>query len=138
MHKKRNFRPSPALVVASLALLISLGGAGYAASRLPPNSVGSAQVIDHSLLSKDFGRGQLPRGPRGSQGPAGQPGSQGPAGQPGSQGAAGQPRPQGAPGPAARPIVWNYTLTALGEDQSRIFNGLGPFTLKAKCLGYAA
>ncbi len=46
----RRFRPSPALVVASLALLIALGGTGYAATRLPRNSVTTVQVKDFSLL----------------------------------------------------------------------------------------
>jgi hypothetical protein len=34
-------RPSPALVVASIALAVSLGGVGYAAVKLPRNSVGA-------------------------------------------------------------------------------------------------
>ncbi len=36
--------PSPALVVACLALLITLSGVGYAAKALPRNSVGTAQL----------------------------------------------------------------------------------------------
>jgi hypothetical protein len=90
-------RPSPAMIVALLALFVSLGGAGYAATQLPRNSVGTAQlqanavtraklangavtsskVADHSLLAKDFRTGQLPSGARG---PQGQPGPQGPPG----------------------------------------------------------
>ena len=54
------FRPSPALVVATLALLVALGGTGMAAVALvPKNSVGSAQVIDGSLQSGDFAAGQV-------------------------------------------------------------------------------
>jgi|SRR5579859_2459716 len=37
-------RPSPALVVAVLALLIALSGTAYAAVTLAPNSVGTAQL----------------------------------------------------------------------------------------------
>jgi len=37
-------RPSPALVVASLALLVSVAGTGYAAIKLPANSVGAKQL----------------------------------------------------------------------------------------------
>jgi hypothetical protein len=37
-------RPSPALVVAMLALLIALSGTAYAAVTLAPNSVGTAQL----------------------------------------------------------------------------------------------
>ena len=54
------FRPSPALVVAPLALLVALGGTGMAAVALvPKNSVGSAQVIDGSLQSSDLAAGQV-------------------------------------------------------------------------------
>jgi hypothetical protein len=37
-------RPSPAIVIASLALFVALGGVGYAATSLPANSVGNAQI----------------------------------------------------------------------------------------------
>jgi hypothetical protein len=56
MKRVERFRPSPALVVACLALLVSLGGVGYAAITLPRNSVGSAQVINRSLRTVDFSR----------------------------------------------------------------------------------
>ena len=65
---RRLGRPSPALVVALVALFFALGGTGYAVSRLPKNSVTSAQVKDYSLLSRDFRKGQLPHGPQGPQG----------------------------------------------------------------------
>ena len=64
-------RPSPTFVVACLALLVALGGTGYAAIKLPANSVTSVQVKDRSLLGKDFKAGQLPAGPPGPVGPAG-------------------------------------------------------------------
>jgi hypothetical protein len=37
-------RPSPAMVVALIALVVSLGGTGYAAIKLPANSVGAKQL----------------------------------------------------------------------------------------------
>jgi hypothetical protein len=68
------------MVVACIALVVALGGTGYAAIKLPRNSVGNAQlkanavtgakVRDGSLAAKDFG-GSLPRGTRGPQGPPG-------------------------------------------------------------------
>ena len=64
----RRHLPSPALVVASIALLVALGGTGYAAFKLPANSVGSVEVRDRSLLGRDFARGQLPAGPQGPSG----------------------------------------------------------------------
>jgi len=52
-------RPSPALVVALLALIVALGGTSYAAAKLPKNSVGSKQVKDSSLKAKDIGPGAI-------------------------------------------------------------------------------
>jgi hypothetical protein len=42
-------RPSAALVVSFLALFVALGGAGWAALRVPPNSVGTAQLQNFSV-----------------------------------------------------------------------------------------
>src|SRR5829696_1284468 len=95
----RRFRPSPAMVVACLALGVALGGTGYAATQLVPrNSVGTLQVINRSLKAVDFKQGQLPRGPRGFAGPAGPAGTAGPAGPAGPAGATG---PAGPPGPGS-------------------------------------
>jgi hypothetical protein len=89
MRLLKRFGPSPTMVIACFALLLVLGGTGYAASKaLPRNSVTSAQVKDHSLLSRDFKRGQLPRGPVGPVGPAGPSGPAGPAGPRGPSGSA--------------------------------------------------
>ena len=101
MRLLRSFKPSPGLVVASLALLLALGGTGYAAQRLvlPRNSVTTVQVKDHSLLARDFKSGQLPRGaagPAGATGPAGPAGATGPAGPAGATGATGPAGPAGA------------------------------------------
>ena len=86
-------RPSPALVVASLALVVALGGTGYAAIRLPAGSVGTAQLKNgavistkvkaHSLVAANFKPGQIPAGPAG---PAGAQGLAGPAGPAGAKG----------------------------------------------------
>jgi hypothetical protein len=88
-------RPSPALVVASLALLVALTGTSYAAVSLAKNSVGTAQlkpgavtspkVKDASLGVADLApaarlalKGQA--GPQGPAGPKGDAGDRGPAG----------------------------------------------------------
>ena len=52
-------RPSPALVVALLALIVALGGTSYAAVKLPKNSVGSKQVKNSSLQAKDIAPGAI-------------------------------------------------------------------------------
>jgi len=88
-------RPSPAFVVACMALLVALGGTGYAAVALPRNSVGTLQlqrnavtarkiapsavrgahVLDGSLLATDFKSGQIPAGPKGDKGDKGDKGT---------------------------------------------------------------
>ena len=94
-------RPSPAMVVACLALLIALGGTSVAAvgqlgrntvgtpqlrdgavtnAKLKNNAVNSSKVAARSLLRSDFAPGQLPAGPTGPQGPAGPAGPAGAAG----------------------------------------------------------
>jgi hypothetical protein len=64
MKTRRLLPPSPALVISILALIMSMAGTGYAALRLPSNSVGSDQlrrgavngskVKDHSLTGSDI------------------------------------------------------------------------------------
>jgi hypothetical protein len=65
-------------VTASLALFIALGGTSYAVTKLPRNSVGSAQVRDGSLQRKDLARNAA-RSTRGPRGPVGPAGARGPA-----------------------------------------------------------
>jgi hypothetical protein len=92
MRKGLRRAPSPATVIASLALLVALGGTSIAAvSQVPRNSVGAAQlkrnavtnpkiasnavrsaeVRNGSLRRVDFKPGQIPPGPTGPQGPPG-------------------------------------------------------------------
>jgi|SRR5436190_19703480 len=116
--KLRRFRPSPAMVIACLALLLVLGGTGYAASQaLPRNSVTSVQVKDHSLLARDFKSGQIPRGPAGPPGPAGPAGPAGPGGSSGAGARWALVRPDGGIAAqsggitlAAHPTSGNYIL----------------------------
>jgi hypothetical protein len=75
------------MIVACTALVLSLAGTGYAALRLPANSVGSKQLKDgavtnakvkrRSLTASVFRAGTLLRGPRGIQGPQGVKGDRG-------------------------------------------------------------
>lgn len=93
-------RPSPAMIVACLALLVALTGTSVAAvSQLVPrnsvgpaqirsnavtrpkirnNAVNSAKVANQSLLAVDFAVGQIPAGPAGPAGAAGPAGPPGP------------------------------------------------------------
>ena len=72
--------PSPALVVAGLALVVALGGTTYAATALPKNSVGakqlksgavstvklakgsvtSRQIKDHTIVAADIAKSAIP------------------------------------------------------------------------------
>jgi hypothetical protein len=86
------------MVVACLALLVALGGTGYATvlqvprgsvgspqlknsavttSKLAGNAVTSAKVRNGTLVKADFKGNQLPAGPTGPVGPAGPPGLSG-------------------------------------------------------------
>src|SRR6476659_8133017 len=84
-------------LVAYVALFVALSGSGYAATAklLPKNSVGTKQVIDHSLLRQDFKSGTLLRGPAGPRGASGAAGPTGPAGPAGPAGTAGAQGPAG-------------------------------------------
>jgi hypothetical protein len=85
--------PSPALVIALVALFVALGGTGYAASQ-----VGG----DHATTAaKKTKIKQGKRGPRGLRGPQGPRGPQGLAGPQGPEGARGATGPQGAAGSPA-------------------------------------
>jgi hypothetical protein len=103
-------KPSPALVIAVLALVVAMGGTGYAALKLPKNSVGSKQiksnavssskVKDGSLLAGDFKAGQLPAGAQGPIGPRGADGTNGRDGANGTNGTNGAKGDTGARGPS--------------------------------------
>ena len=49
--QKRRFAPSPAMVVALIALFVALGGTSYAALTLPKNSVGTKQLKDGAVTA---------------------------------------------------------------------------------------
>lgn len=87
-------------VMSSIAVFMVLGGAAFAATQLPKNSVGSkqlkknavtapkikkdavtgAKVKNGSLAAADFAAGQLPAGPKGAKGEKGEKGERGAAG----------------------------------------------------------
>jgi hypothetical protein len=75
-------RPSPATIIASIALFFSLAGTGLAASKY---LITSTKQIKPSVLSSLHGS----KGPRGLQGAQGAQGLAGPAGAAGAAGGAG-------------------------------------------------
>ncbi len=106
---RRSLVPGPAMIVALVALVIGLSGAGYAATMIgtgqirdgavtPPKlhdgavgtaklargAVTSAKVRDRTLVAADFAPGVLQGGTvQGAPGPQGAAGPQGPPGPPG-------------------------------------------------------
>src|SRR3954470_15671163 len=115
-------RPSPSMVVALLGLTVALSGTGYAAIKLPKNSVGSdqlknnavtgAKVRDGSLFANDFAAGQLPRGAKGDAGPKGDTGTVGATGATGATGAIG-PR-----GPSD--LYWSHGRAVTGPGTTGV------------------
>jgi Collagen triple helix repeat (20 copies) len=91
---RRRALPSPAMVVALMALFVALGGTGYAASgALSDDSSPQATVARR-------GRRASNRGPRGFRGFRGATGATGPAGPAGAQGTQGTQGPAGPAGTA--------------------------------------
>jgi hypothetical protein len=149
MRRLYRHRPSPAMVVSVLALIVALGGTSYAALKLPKNSVGTKQlkksavtnskiknnsvtgakvksgsltssdVKDHSLTGLDLASGSIPAGPQGPVGPQGPQGPQGPKGNTGD--------------------TPTKVLKATADAGETVTIGtFGPFTLKGNCSGATA
>jgi cysteine-rich repeat protein len=55
----RSFRPSPALVVAMIALFVALGGTGYAVTQLSKNSVGREQLQKGAVTTPKLDKGAV-------------------------------------------------------------------------------
>jgi hypothetical protein len=116
---------SYANVVASLALFLALGGAAFAATQLPRNSVGTGQLKPEAVTSGKIAkktRNQLmgsrgPQGPQGKTGPKGTTGAKGATGAKGDTGARGLTGADGA-GPAFE--VFREAAKAIGTSATPI------------------
>ncbi len=95
-------KPSPALVISMVALVLSTAGTGVAARGLitgrevKDNSLSGRDIRNKTLTPKDF-KGSV-KGARGTAGAPGQPGPAGPSGPAGPGGPAGPAGPAGAKG----------------------------------------
>lgn len=89
--KRRLRTPGPALVISLIALFVALGGTTYAATSLPKNSVGTAQLKKGAVTKAKINKKTIKslKGNRGPAGAQGATGAQGPAGPAGPAGAAG-------------------------------------------------
>jgi hypothetical protein len=87
MHSRWLKAPSPALVIALIALFVALGGTTYAATSLPKNSVGTAQLRKGAVTKKKISTKTIRalkgdrglRGVQGIQGVKGDTGARGPS-----------------------------------------------------------
>jgi hypothetical protein len=59
MNRFRPRRPSPAMTVALIALFVAMGGTGYAALKLPRNSVGTKQIKNNAVTGSKVKNGSL-------------------------------------------------------------------------------
>ena len=131
MTPMRKRRPSPAMVVALIALFVALGGTSYA---VVAGSIGTREIRDNSIRSKDIRNGDL-RGediknatltPKdlSANASAGlqRPGPQGP---PGAQGQLGLQGPSGSQGPAGSSASRYFaTVTSSGTLASGTATGV--------------
>jgi hypothetical protein len=108
-------RPSASTGIALLALFVALGGTGYAALKLPKNSVGTAQLKNNAVTGAKVKNGSLTAGdfggtlPAGAQGPKGDTGAAGGKGDPGTNGTNGTDGTDGAPGTPAGALLPKIT-----------------------------
>jgi hypothetical protein len=102
MKKPTPRAPSPAMVIAMIALFVSLGGTGYAASQLSasPTAVAGKSKKTKKPVVKTL------RGPKGSMGEPGAKGATGKEGPPGKEGPAGK---EGAAGQSATKLFAQIT-----------------------------
>jgi hypothetical protein len=120
-------------VAASLALFLALGGAAYAATQLPKNSVGTNQIRKEAVTAAKIAkktRQQLQgqRGPAGQQGPQGKTGKTGAKGATGARGAQGNTGAPGADGtgPAFEAAAKPAIPTAIGTGTQVVGLSLAP------------
>lgn len=98
--------PTPATIIALIALFVAMGGTTYAAVSLPARSVGTKQLKNHAVTKPKIARKTLAalKGRRGAKGPQGLQGLQGPQG------------PQGSPGIMQLTRVEGNTITLCGYN----------------------
>ena len=91
--------PSPALIVATVALFVALGGTSYAVMKLPKNSVGSEQIKNGSIRAADLSKA-VAMGAAGAKGDTGTTG------------------PKGADAPTATPCTWVWGGSATSSTHT--------------------
>jgi Collagen triple helix repeat (20 copies) len=113
LRKMRSYRPSGAMLVALLALFLSLGGLSYAGqivNLLDGHQIKKGTIEADRLSTKARAALRGRTGPRGPRGATGNPGPQGATGARGAPGAAGAAGPAGTAVAYARIIVASGTV----------------------------
>jgi len=126
-------------VISLIALFVALGGTGYAAVKLPKNSVGASQiktgavgsseVKNGSLKKGDFKNTDLPAGPAGPQGTAGANGTNGAPGPAGSAKAFARIAADGT----LQPDVTDFPSQVKGLTAANVAVGLGGAATGTRC-----
>jgi hypothetical protein len=131
-------RISPAMVMATVAVILALSGGAYAATQVANKSIGTKQLMDsavtnHKLLNGAVGPAKLDRtltaelakhngigatGGRGSAGATGPKGDTGPAGKDGNNGADGSTGAHGVNGANPGVSVVNVPAIAPGDTSA--------------------
>jgi hypothetical protein len=130
------------MVVAMIALFVALAGGAYAATQLPKNSVGAAQLKKNAVTPPKLSPAAKtalstpgPKGATGAQGPrgdAGPRGESGPRGDAGPRGDSGPKGDTGTAGPSATILNWDEAASATPTPKT-IGTALG-VTFTAECL----
>jgi hypothetical protein len=130
-------RPSPAFVLALIALLVATGGVSLASggggSSAPSATKASGAQANASKKKSKRGK-KGPKGPAGPQGPAG---AQGPAGPIGPTGPTGPKGADGVPG-AVGALAYAHVSATGGVDSSETYNvatGGAPGTVRRTAPG---
>lgn len=126
--RRRLRPPSPSLVISLIALFVALGGTTYAATSLPTNSVGTAQLRQGAVTKTKINKKTI-EALKGQRGPRGATGAEGPQGQTGQQGAT------GGVGPSNGYSTYNPAGVFLTGDFSTLASltlGTGSYLVTAK------
>jgi len=121
-------------VVACLALFVALGGASYAAFKLPKNSVGRKQIKKAAVTPAKLSKAAklTLAGPTGPTGPKGATGARGPKGEPGPKGDTGS---QGKEGPIGKQGPGTITLEDIASGSDRVVGSFAGFNVEDICAG---
>ena len=132
MRRLANHRPSPALLIALLALFVALGGTVYAATQLPKNSVGTKQIKNKAVTRPKLDPGLLSslEGKAGANGTNGTNGTNGVAV---IQRTTGSGTPGDAGGDSSNITLSNASFTNPAANTDNLFFAKATFTPPATC-----